>query len=160
VTDQLKRMPPVQIEGPAAKIGPAVEMVRRFAVAEGLPSAAADALSVALDEAISNVVRYAYDAREPVLTIEATADSDGVEVVLSDGGRPFNPLDWPAPSLDGDAADRPVGGLGIHLMRSLVDRLDYRREGNCNRLMLRKQRAVALARDDAGGKDGADSAGA
>ena len=161
MTHKVGRLAPLSLKGEPAEIGPAVEAVRRFALDHDLPGLATDALVVAVDEAISNILRHAYgDPADPAVTIEAVADEDGVEVALVDGGRPFNPLDWSAPTLEGSAADRPVGGLGIHLMRTLTDRLTYRREGASNRLTLRKKRAAPLAGGGSGREDGADISGA
>lgn len=154
-------MAPLSLKGEPAEIGPAVEAVRHFALHYGLAGLAADALVVAVDEAISNILRHAYDeAANPAVTIEALADADGVEVTLTDSGRPFDPLEWVPAPLEGGAAERPVGGLGIHLMRSLVDRLTYRREEAANRLTLRKKRAASLAGGGPGREDGADIPGA
>lgn len=161
MTAELKCMPQMRLQGQAGEIGPAVEAVRRFALAEGLAAAAADALAVAVDEAISNILRHAYDnPAETTVTIAVTASPREIEVVLVDAGRPFSPLDWSSPKLDGGPADRPVGGLGIHLMRRLVDRLDYRRDGETNRLVLCKLRAMLLAGKGAGREDGSDGIGA
>lgn len=161
MTRKLAHMPPLRLRGQAAEIGAAVDAVRRFALAEGLAAVAADALVVAVDEAISNILLHAYDAlAEPAVTIEATADCQAIEVVLVDDGRPFNPLEQLPPALEGGAADRPVGGLGIHIMRSLVDGLEYCRDGTANRLVLRKRRIAPLAAKGAGSEDGPDSAGA
>ena len=154
-------MPPLRLKGEPAEIGPAVEAVRRFALDHGLSSFAADSLVVAVDEAISNILLHAYDVvADPAVTIEAVADAEGVAVALADRGRPFSPLDWSPPMLMGGAAARPVGGLGIHLMRTLVDRLDYRREGQSNRLILRKKRAGPLAGGEPEREDGPDTVGA
>lgn len=154
-------MPPLRLGGQPAEIGPAVDVVRRFALAHGLARESSDALALAVDEAVSNILRHAYEApAEPAVTVEAMADGQGVEVVLADRGRPFSPLDWSPPQLEGGAAERPVGGLGIHLMRTLVDRVDYRREDGLNRLKLRKYRTAPLAAGASRGEDGADKAGA
>jgi serine/threonine-protein kinase RsbW len=154
-------MAPLSLKGEPAEIGPAVEAVRHFALHSGLTGLAADALVVAVDEAISNILRHAYDeVADPAVTIEALADADGVEVTLTDSGRPFDPLEWVPPPLDGGAAERPVGGLGIHLMRSLVEQLTYRREGGANCLTLRKKSAAPLAGAGPGREDGPGIVGA
>lgn len=93
------------------------------------------AVRLALDELLSNIIKYAYDDRE-VHPISVRLDLDGpAHLVLEDDGRPFNPLaDAPAPVLDGPVEDRPIGGLGLHLLQALGLKLDYRRENGRNRL--------------------------
>ena len=70
---------------------------------------------------------------------------------VEDDGRPFNPLTAPAPDLTSAVEDRPVGGLGIHLVRSLMEQVDYRRESGKNHLIMSKRlSAVAQAETKAG----------
>ena len=61
-------------------------------------------------------------------------------IVVEDDGKPFNPLDAPPPNLDLPIDERPIGGLGIFLMKSLTSAMDYRREGDRNTLTLTKPR--------------------
>ena len=59
-----------------------------------------------------------------------------------DNGRPFDPLnDAPEPDLDSGVADRAVGGLGVHLVRTMMDEMRYRRDRGRNHLTLVKERA-------------------
>jgi len=62
-------------------------------------------------------------------------------VEVSDNGKPFNPLDHPEPDLNQPLEERPIGGLGIHLIRKFVDQLAYRRDAGRNILTLRKRAA-------------------
>jgi anti-sigma regulatory factor (Ser/Thr protein kinase) len=91
------------------------------------------AVRLALDELLSNIIRYAYDDQgvHPVaLGLEL---EDPASLTIEDDGRPFNPLeDAPPPVLDGPVEDRPIGGLGLHLLQSLGMKLDYRRENGRN----------------------------
>jgi anti-sigma regulatory factor (Ser/Thr protein kinase) len=61
-----------------------------------------------------------------------------LNVTIADTGAPFNPLNAPPPDLTSNLVDRPIGGLGIHLVRSLMNSVEYEREGGENRLRLRK----------------------
>ena len=91
------------------------------------------AVRLALDELLSNIIKYAYDDRE-VHPISVRLEPDEpAHLVLEDDGRPFNPLaDAPAPVLDGPVEDRPIGGLGLHMLQSMGLKLDYRRENGRN----------------------------
>jgi len=79
----------------------------------------------------------------PPRRIEVVLSLNAGELTIdfSDDGRPFDPLIAAPPDLDQPLADRPVGGLGLHILRSLVDHARYRRDGDRNRLVL--TRAIA-----------------
>jgi serine/threonine-protein kinase RsbW len=93
---------------------------------------------IILDELFSNIVRHGYDANGPSGTIEIVlALEDGkLRIELIDDGRPFDPLSAAPPNLDLPPAQRPVGGLGIHIIRNLVDEAHYARKGGHNYLTL------------------------
>jgi anti-sigma regulatory factor (Ser/Thr protein kinase) len=61
-----------------------------------------------------------------------------LDITITDTGIPFNPLNAPPPDLTSSLADRPIGGLGVHLVRSLMNSVEYERQGGENRLRLRK----------------------
>ena len=91
------------------------------------------AVRLALDELLSNVVRYAYDdaARHQIdLKLETGAP---FHLTIADDGKPFDPLaDAPPPVLDGPMEDRPIGGLGLHILKKMGLQLAYRREAGRN----------------------------
>ena len=91
------------------------------------------AVRLALDELLSNVVRYAYDdgARHRIdLKLETDAP---FHLTIADDGKPFDPTaDAPPPVLDGPVEDRPIGGLGLHILKNMGLRLAYRREAGRN----------------------------
>ena len=60
-------------------------------------------------------------------------------VKVEDDGREFNPLELPEPDLEQKLEERPIGGLGIHLVRNLMDELDYKRTHNKNILTMKKK---------------------
>lgn len=91
------------------------------------------AVRLALDELVSNIIRYAYDDRA-VHRIGLKLET-GVPFFLTieDDGKPFDPLaDAPPPVLDGPVEDRPIGGLGLHILKKMGLRLAYRREAGRN----------------------------
>ncbi|MEP7200251.1 MAG: ATP-binding protein, partial [Chloroflexota bacterium] len=83
-------------------------------------------LTLVVDEACANVIQYGY-ADLPRTPIELTFVNDGEQVVItiSDRARPFPPEQAPAPDLDSNWEERRVGGLGWHLIRSLVNEVRY-----------------------------------
>jgi anti-sigma regulatory factor (Ser/Thr protein kinase) len=62
-----------------------------------------------------------------------------VSLTVENEGVPFNPLDAPAANDTAPIEERPIGRLGIHLLRKLMDEIEYAREGNRNRLVVRKR---------------------
>jgi anti-sigma regulatory factor (Ser/Thr protein kinase) len=60
-----------------------------------------------------------------------------IEIEIKDDGRPFNPLEAPPPDMGKPLAAKQVGGLGIHLVREMMDELEYRRENDKNLLILK-----------------------
>ena len=107
------------------------------AVAEGYSSKRVAEIELAVEEALVNICRYAYPYRTGDVEVRCTRDEAQQCVIeMIDTGEPFNLLTLPPPELTADLAQRPVGGLGVWLIRALVDDVAYRREGNCNILQL------------------------
>ena len=96
-------------------------------------------IQLALEEVVTNVINYAYPAgTKGNVTIEAKADKHDLRFVVSDNGQPFNPTEAPLADTSLSAEDRPIGGLGILLIRKLVDTVNYERIDEKNILTLRK----------------------
>ena len=93
------------------------------------------AVRLALDELLSNVIRYAYDdGAVHRIGLKLGTDTPFF-LVIEDDGKPFDPLaDAPPPVLAGPVEDRPVGGLGLHILKQMGLRLAYRRENGRNLL--------------------------
>ena len=95
-------------------------------------------VKVGLDEILTNIISYAYDdAREHIIVIRLSLDQEKWTVEVEDDGRPFNPLNAPEPDTKQLLGERPIGGLGIHLVRKLIDELEYRRQNDRNILVMR-----------------------
>ena len=94
-------------------------------------------VTLVLEELGINIMNNGYDDGLHDFEIVLTSEPDTLKVEVIDDGRPFDPLkDAPIPDLESSLDDRPVGGLGIYLVRSMVDRMHYRRTGDQNRLTL------------------------
>ena len=94
-------------------------------------------INLALEELGLNIMDYGLENAEQEIEITLTSDADSLVIEIMDEGRPFDPLnDAPTPDLDGPVQDRRIGGLGIHLVRTMMDEMQYRREQGKNRLTL------------------------
>ena len=126
--------------------------LERFAQNHRIPEPDMHAVSLSLDEVITNTIAYGYDDQEAhEIRVRLTLGNGRLSAEVEDDGRPFNPLTAPAPDLTSGVEDRPVGGLGIHLVRSLMEQVDYHREAGKNHLIMSKRlSAVAQAETKAG----------
>ena len=105
-----------------------------------LPSNVEFALTLSLDEIVTNVISYGYDDMDDHNIDVAIRSGQGViEVTVEDDGKAFNPLEFRTPDLNRPIDERPVGGLGIYLAKTYMNELEYERAGVKNRLIMRKR---------------------
>lgn len=99
-------------------------------------------VDLVLEELVLNVVNHGSRGGEGEINIELVSDPEAVIIQIIDDGRPFDPLtDAPEPDTESGIEDRAVGGLGIHLVRTMMDDVTYRREENKNHMRLVKRRS-------------------
>ena len=107
--------------------------VRGAAAACGIASDDIDKLDLVMEEILTNVARYAYVPETGTAEVTYSRTSPGrLRIEISDQGRPFDPLAADPPDLSRGLANRPIGGLGVFLVRNLVDSMAYRREDGRN----------------------------
>ena len=95
---------------------------------------------LAIEELVTNCIKYGYDdAGEHTIDIHLSVADQMLTATVIDDGRPFDPLVLPPPELSLDIKDRPIGGLGIFLLRKLADEIHYERRDGRNRLTLEKR---------------------
>ena len=96
-------------------------------------------LKLAVEEAVVNVMNYAYPPATPGdVTIEVQATDSRIQFTIIDSGAPFDPTARPEVDTTLSALERPIGGLGIHLVRQIMDEVRYERSGTLNILSLTK----------------------
>jgi anti-sigma regulatory factor (Ser/Thr protein kinase) len=97
---------------------------------------------LAIEEAVTNVVSYAFAEMPPPhrIQIRLVIDENRCAAEIADNGRPFDPSAAPPPDLTGTIEERDPGGLGIHLIRNMADRVEYRRADGQNRLRIETAR--------------------
>ena len=97
-------------------------------------------MNLAIEEAVVNVMNYAYpQGTEGEVRIEAQADENGVQFVIIDSGTPFDPTTEAEADTTLSAEERQIGGLGIFLVRQLMDTVSYEYKEGRNMLTLRKE---------------------
>jgi anti-sigma regulatory factor (Ser/Thr protein kinase) len=99
------------------------------------------ALDLALEECLTNILKYAFDdAGEHAIHIRLRISNQEVRIVVEDDGKPFNPLDQSPPDTTIPLEERIPGGLGIFLIRKSVDTVEYQRVAGKNVLLLAKRK--------------------
>ena len=118
-----------------------LDAVEDFGEREGWPSPVLFKVRLVIEEIGLNVANHGRVDKIPEIEIIVTSEPDMLTIYIKDDGRPFDPLnDAPAPDLTSPIEDRPIGGLGIHFVRSMMDEMTYHREHgkNCLALTLRR----------------------
>jgi anti-sigma regulatory factor (Ser/Thr protein kinase) len=106
----------------------------------GLDAELTARINLVLEEAVSNVIKHGYEPdAEGSVDIEAKVGKDSLEFTLTDTGVPFDPTEAPMPDTNLGVEERPIGGLGVYLIRTIMDSVSYRREGGRNILTLTKR---------------------
>lgn len=96
-------------------------------------------LRLALEELVVNVVNYAYgEGGDGPLEVSVERREDSIVMTFADEGVAFNPLERETPDITLPLDERPIGGLGIFLVRELMDDVAYHREGQRNILTIKK----------------------
>jgi sigma-B regulation protein RsbU (phosphoserine phosphatase) len=116
------------------------DFIDGFSLEAGLDMSMTMSLNLALEEAVVNVMTYAYAPdTQGELTLEAVADKGVVTFILTDTGVPFDPTAKEDADTTLGVEDRPIGGLGIFMVRQLMDTVDYQRVDGQNILTLTKK---------------------
>jgi anti-sigma regulatory factor (Ser/Thr protein kinase) len=108
-----------------------LRMIKQQAEAVGFTGKSLQDIELSAEEVLVNIIHYAYPNLEGTILIHCILLETGIKIAISDQGIAYNPLKQ---SLETKA----VGGLGIHLVRNLMDQVEYKRIGDTNNLMLIK----------------------
>lgn len=129
----------ITITNRASELGRVAALADEFAAANRLPSEAIADLQVALDEVLTNIIKYGYsDGATHEISVRLSVENDALVGEIEDDGRPFDPLALPGPDLTTPLRERRVGGVGIHFLRNLMSAVSYRRVADRNRLQFRR----------------------
>jgi anti-sigma regulatory factor (Ser/Thr protein kinase) len=102
------------------------EFVGAIARAGGFSDKDVYNIQLATDEAASNIIEHAYETiSDGILELSCGMEGDAIKIILIDRGESFDPSEVPLPDLKADLSQRKIGGLGIFLMRKLMDEVHY-----------------------------------
>ena len=102
------------------------EFVAQVAREGGFTEKEIYSLQLAADEAASNIIEHAYEGiANGSLDINCNMQGDKLVITMRDSGRPFDPSKVKQPNLKADLSNRQIGGLGVYLMRKLMDEVSY-----------------------------------
>lgn len=98
-------------------------------------------IGVAIDELFGNIAHYAYAPQvgEATVRVELVQDPRSVIITFMDEGIPYDPLSSADPDTSLSAEERSIGGLGVFMVRKIMDEMTYRREAGRNILSVRKR---------------------
>ena len=117
-----------------------VQALRDFAREHRLAATVVQVADLALEEHLTNIMNYGYeDGRVHEIRVRLALEGESLAVEVEDDGKPFDPLQRPPPDTTIPLEARPIGGLGIHLIRKSMDEVRYRRERDKNILSMRKR---------------------
>ena len=123
-----------------AEIPRSAELVEAFCARQGVGASAIFAINVSLEELLANTMSYGYaDDGDHEIVVQVWREDGDVVIDIADDARGFDPTGVAPPDLDAPLEERPIGGLGIHLVRGMMDRMEYRHDGQRNRVRLRKR---------------------
>src|SRR5215831_8068953 len=116
------------------------QTLMEFGQHHGLASTVVHDLNLALEEILTNIISYGYtDGQEHEIRVRLSVRPGEVKAEVEDDGQSFNPLAAPEPHTAKALEERTIGGLGIHLVRTLMDGLEYKRQADRNILTIRKK---------------------
>ncbi len=120
-----------------------IDNFEEFAKLANLEQAFVLKMNIVLDELLANVIRYAFeDNHDHLIYLEFAVTDSSFCMTLEDNGVPFDPFNQPPPDTNKGLEERDIGGLGIHIVKRLMDNYSYERLGNNNVVKLEKHDVV------------------
>ncbi len=130
----------IRLQNRLSEIQRLADAVEAFGIAHNFSSAAVFKINLVLDEVVTNIVEYGFDDKLPhEIIVVLTLAGDVVAAEVIDDGRAYDPTLTPDPDTTSPVDERPIGGLGVHFARTMMDRVEYRRVDRFNRLTLSRR---------------------
>ncbi len=129
-----------EIDNSIGEIAKVISLIETFGERHRLPEAVVGHLTLACDELLTNIVFHGFpDGRLHKILVSIALDGNKLEAEIIDDGIAFDPLARPTPDVTLATEHREIGGLGIHFIRTVMDRVDYRRSNGQNHLKMVKR---------------------
>jgi anti-sigma regulatory factor (Ser/Thr protein kinase) len=96
-------------------------------------------IGIVIDEVFANISAYAYNPTVGEVTVRIRANNEDITIEFEDSGLPYNPLTNEDPDITLSAEEREIGGLGIFMVKNIMDSVRYKRDGSKNILTIKKQ---------------------
>ena len=138
-TEKMREALEIKLNNKLSELGRFNQSLIEFGGRHGLAPNVVHDLNLALEEILTNIISHGYtDNREHEIKVRLSAQPGEIKAEVEDDGQPFNPLEAPEPDTTQPLEERTVGGLGIHLVRKLMDGLEYKRQEGKNKLVMKK----------------------
>jgi anti-sigma regulatory factor (Ser/Thr protein kinase) len=130
----------LRIVNDLAELTRVAESVDEFCANQAIPAGCAFKLNIALEELLTNTISYGYaDTGQHEIAIDIVREGETLIAEISDDAREYDPLQAPPPDLDSAIEDRRIGGLGVHLVKAMMDEVAYAYRDGRNHVTLRKK---------------------
>jgi len=128
-----------ELKSDLSKLETLCQHLNKFGQITGLSEACITDINICLDELFTNTISYGFeDDLERIIRFTINLDNKVLTLNIEDEGIPFNPLEKKDPEIPADLIDVRIGGLGIHIVRKLMDDISYKREQGKNKLTMKK----------------------
>lgn len=129
-----------RFEALGKNLEPVISFLEENLESLGCPFKEEQQMCIAVEELFINIVNYAYPESAGPADVEIQELPDRViQIILRDGGVPFNPLELKDPDVTLKAEERQIGGLGIYMVKKSMDEVNYHYENGQNILILQKK---------------------
>ena len=140
MTKKMKEELEIKLNNKVSELERFNRALTEFSRRHGLSPRVVHDLNLALEEILTNIISYGYtDNLEHEIKVRLSVQPGEIKAEVEEDGQPFNPLEAPKPDTAKPLEERTIGGLGIHLVRKLMDSLEYKRQGERNLLTMKKK---------------------
>lgn len=128
----------IKLEDPKQAVELLSDFLSENLETEGVPFQVENVLQLAAEEAVVNIFNHGYKGSSGLIEVTCKVSDHMVQLRIRDEAPFFNPLTLPTPNIEEGIDERRIGGLGVHLIRSLMDEVSYKQTDNGNCFMMQK----------------------